>query len=437
MHFVCIFTNCLFIFAASEKTTQDLVETTSQKSASSHCNAAASATLSAQGKDANTKNEIKLPFINSNTEKEIYSTTTKMESVEKDVVTESSSSVTTTNLKSIKKEENSFQNLNFEQSINTAHEQTVKNEYFESSTMEIMEDFTSNQEYLVTNTQETKAMEELFDKLVSEENITKTENSVKKSRSFDSIEKWLMASSNHNNNKTMVPVAPMGVLPTVQDHEKSVKLNLNNNKLKEKRFRNKSIDYSSLPNNDHWYNVTATCTTKSYPIPDETNKNADNDNNNNTLKEENNISSKKDSEKNYIGQQLASSSLSADHTENSSETEVNNSDTMSNKNKPGLCLIIDKLKSIETKLDELKTYDTNAVGFGDTSSHNSSNYDPESPSLLLLPEVIGEAPTLHPGSLDSSDSAEEALLSQPALAEQTSRKSSLTQQNLQGKYLRT
>lgn len=108
-----------------------------------------------------------------------------MESVEKDVVTESSSSVTTTNLKSIKKEENSFQNLNFEQSINTAHEQTVKNEYFESSTMEIMEDFTSNQEYLVTNTQETKAMEELFDKLVSEENITKTENSVKKSRSFD------------------------------------------------------------------------------------------------------------------------------------------------------------------------------------------------------------------------------------------------------------
>merc|ERR1719150_1651963 len=116
--------------------------------------------------------------------------------------------------------------------------------------MEIMEDFTSNQEYLVTNTQETKAMEELFDKLVSEENITKTENSVKKSRSFDSIEKWLMASSNENKNSySVMSVAPIGV-PAVQDHDK-VKLNLNNNnnKLKEKRFRNKSIDYSSFPNN--------------------------------------------------------------------------------------------------------------------------------------------------------------------------------------------
>ena len=135
----------------------------------------------------------------------------------------------------------------------------------------------------------------------------------------------------------------------------------------------------------------------------------------------------------FLAQHCASSAdISRQNSSETDETAATNSGNMSNQNKPGLCLIIDKLKSIETKLDELKTYDTNAVGFGGTSSHNSSNYDPESPSLLLLPEVIGEAPTLHPGSLDSSNSAEEALLSQPALAEQTSRKSSLTQQNLQG-----
>ena len=431
MHFVYIFTNCLFIFAASEKTTHNLV-VTSQKSASSHCNAATTAPQeslpAAQGKnDANTKNKIKFPspFINSNAaaEKEIYSNTTKKESFEKDAVTESS---VMTNVKSVKSD--SFQNLNFEQSINTAHEQTVNNEYFESSNMEIMEDFTSNQEFFVTNTQETKAMEELFDKLVSEENITtKTENNVKKSRSFDSIEKWLMASSNENNKNSynpVMPVAPIGV-PTVHDHDKSsVKLNMNNNKLKEKRFRNKSIDYSSLPNNDHWYNVTTTCTTKSYnPMPDD----ANNTSNNTRRDEEKNIITKRDSEKINV-EHLVSSS--ADHTENSSETEteigINNSGTMSNKNKPGLCLIIDKLKSIETKLDELKTYDTINVGFGGGTNH-SSNYDPESP-LLILPEV-GETPTLHPGSLESS----EASSSQPALAEQTTRKSSLTHQNIQGK----
>ena len=132
----------------------------------------------------------------------------------------------------------------------------------------------------------------------------------------------------------------------------------------------------------------------------------------------------------FLAQHCASSAdISRQNSSETDETAATNSGNMSNQNKPGLCLIIDKLKSIETKLDELKTYDTtnnSAVsGFGFGGTH-TSNYDPESPSLLLLPEV-GDTPTFHPGSLESSEAS-----SQPALAEQTTRKSSLTQQNLQG-----
>ena len=251
-----------------------------------------------------------------------------------------------------------------EQSLMTAHEQTVNNEYFESSTME-MKDL--HEEYFVTNSQETKVMEELFDKLVAEENVKviAAEKPIKKCRSFDSIEKWLMKSDE--------PIE----IKSVQDHDKT-NINTSYNKLREKRNRNKSIDYSSLPN-DNWYNVTATCSSKTYSVQNESKQPFENfkfeseeANNNATNKVK-----------------LSSTVQTSSDTDNSSEPDTPNSG-LSSRNKPGLCLIIDKLKSIETKLDELKTYDTNAY----------CPYGPESP-LLLLPEV-GETPTNHPGSLESS-----------------------------------
>ena len=61
-----------------------------------------------------------------------------------------------------------------------------------SSSSKIHED---KSELFVTDKNETKVMEELFDKLVAEESTPGLDKLVR-SRSFDAVEKWLQNSSN-------------------------------------------------------------------------------------------------------------------------------------------------------------------------------------------------------------------------------------------------
>ena len=183
----------------------------------------------------------------------------------------------------------------------------------------------------VIDKQESKAMEDLFDKLVAEESVKI--NKVEKSQSFDDIKNWIMKSENHfetsvesNNTK-------------VEEVESRVE------KLKNKRNRNKTMDFSTLDNN--WYEATAICSSKTF-TPQEPIKQAE------------------DKPKLAVQTSL------------SSTTETDSSEStpgIADKTKPGLCLIIDKLKSIETKLDEMKTID-----------NSERPISPESP-LFLLPEV--------------------------------------------------
>ena len=64
-----------------------------------------------------------------------------------------------------------------------------------SSSSKIHED---NTELFVTDKNETKVMEELFDKLVAEESTPGLDKLVR-SRSFDAVEKWLQNSSTHQD----------------------------------------------------------------------------------------------------------------------------------------------------------------------------------------------------------------------------------------------
>ena len=64
-----------------------------------------------------------------------------------------------------------------------------------SSSSKIHED---NTELFVTDKNETKVMEELFDKLVAEESTPGLDKLVR-SRSFDAVEKWLQNSSSHQD----------------------------------------------------------------------------------------------------------------------------------------------------------------------------------------------------------------------------------------------
>ena len=76
-----------------------------------------------------------------------------------------------------------------------------------SSSSKIHED---NSELFVTDKNETKAMEELFDKLVAEESTPGLDKLVR-SRSFDAVEKWLQNSSSHQDQtagKGKSPVIP-------------------------------------------------------------------------------------------------------------------------------------------------------------------------------------------------------------------------------------
>ena len=65
-----------------------------------------------------------------------------------------------------------------------------------SSSSKIHED--NNCELFVTDKNETKVMEELFDKLVAEESTPGLDKLVR-SRSFDAVEKWLQNSSSHQD----------------------------------------------------------------------------------------------------------------------------------------------------------------------------------------------------------------------------------------------
>lgn len=224
--------------------------------------------------------------------------------------------------------------------------QSIK-ESSESSTQEMqrLQEEKHEETCYVVDTNETKAMEELFDRLVAEDSVklAKTE----RSHSFDSIEKWLLKSeTNEAADADFQPDDPTWTNKAMKTDQDKLWARRN------KRNRNKTIDYSSLPNHASWYNVTATCTTKTY----------------------NNEAPKLA----VVGCQTSADTESDPETPNSGLSG----------RKPGLCLIIDKLKSIETKLDELKTLDT-----------NNHSFDPESPVFPLQDEepfcnTLKEEPTL-------------------------------------------
>ena len=220
-------------------------------------------------------------------------------------------------------------------SVMNMHQST---EIQESSVSQNNED---TKELFVIDKQESKVMEELFDKLVAEESVKI--NKVEKSRSFDAIENWIMKSESFTETKN----------ETSQDAVRA-------EKLKNKRNRNKTMDFSALDNS--WYEATATCTSKTFAPPAPP-----------PLVQESQETQTQDKPKLAIGVQT---SLSTET--DSSEPETPNAG-LADKTKPGLCLIIDKLKSIETKLDEMKTFD------------NPPPMSPSSP-LFLLPEV-GPTPT--------------------------------------------
>ena len=163
--------------------------------------------------------------------------------------------------------ENFSQNLTNVNQIEIKTETTEQIENFETTqqfenfeTSQKIENFSQelanvnqieNSDYVMDKS-ETKKMEELFDKLVAEE-ATKMTKPVK-SRSFDAIEKWLMNS--HENQ-----------LQKVEIKEETSKETSKETKLQNKRNRNRTIDFSSLPNNADYYQSTATCVTKTYEAP--------------------------------------------------------------------------------------------------------------------------------------------------------------------------
>ena len=77
----------------------------------------------------------------------------------------------------------------------TLHPKSVENNIASST---VQED--SNEELFVMDKSETKAMEELFDKLVAEDSNL-NQKPVVRSRSFDAIEKWLQNSSDPQTQK--------------------------------------------------------------------------------------------------------------------------------------------------------------------------------------------------------------------------------------------
>ena len=222
----------------------------------------------------------------------------------------------------------------------------------------------------VIDKQESKAMEELFDKLVAEESVKI--NKVEKSQSFDAIKNWIMKSENESSQfESTTENAKVEQF----DHQEMNRIE----KLKNKRNRNKTMDFSALDNN--WYEATATCTSKTF-----------------TPQEQPVLEVKPDKPKLAVA--AVQTSLSTE-TDSSEPESTPGSAGIADKTKPGLCLIIDKLKSIETKLDEMKTFD-----------NSERPLSPESP-MFLLPEV-GPTPTTQPQTKEIEDfkilKAEETLV---------------------------
>ena len=141
-------------------------------------------------------------------------------------------------------------------------------------------------------------------------------------------------------------------------------------KMRNKRSRNRTIDYSSLPGGAKWYSGTvAYCTQKTYtgdtPIVDPTTS---------------------QTKKLNIETACQTSSFGS-----STSSEPN---TPSSDKKPGLNIIIDKLKNIETKLDELKTLDQQNHGVMGSSYPSSA----DSPLNHMEPPAfpkVGATPTYH------------------------------------------
>ena len=205
----------------------------------------------------------------------------------------------------------SFHHQNFQNEVDTltVQEESSKIESHQMTTQSnelISDNLQELDDKYVMDKNETQKMEELFDKLVADESDKFKSKPTQRSRSFDAIEKWLMNSETSNSFEAQLEVK--------QDESKA--------KLAQKRLRNKTIDFSSLPNNAGFYNVTATCSSKTYNTP-------------------------------KIQSQA------------STESEPDSSSSGLSGRKPGLCLIIDKLKSIETKLDELKTLDCQEQNFAE------------------------------------------------------------------------
>lgn len=217
------------------------------------------------------------------------------------------------------KEQSMHQSLNFEEKIQKTS--TVQEQVQMTSTVQEEMSMTSTEKdnLFIMDKNETKKMEELFDKLVAEESIDEKLGKTKRSRSFDAIEKWLLNNEEH----------------------KKVEEPQNQDKLSKKRLRNRTIDFSSLPNNAEYYHVTATCTSKTYDAPN-------------------------------LGQDQSKLK-----SQTSTESEPESCSSGLSGRKPGLCLIIDKLKSIESKLDELKTLDNKVSNEEDEEEDNTLKEDAE------------------------------------------------------------
>ena len=227
----------------------------------------------------------------------------------------------------------------------------------------------------VVDHEETKAMEELFDKLVADESAklgggSNLNPGHKRRHSFDSIEAWLLKSEAAEAPPEATDHAPSQTSNDRKDSEAvqgpfSTLSAMNQdkmNKLKNKRARNRTIDYSSLPSGSEWYAGTVACSSKTYaPTP--------------TLEAE---------PKKKLIVEMGCQTSSFDSASTSSEPNTPMSDK-----KPGLNIIIDKLKNIETKLDELKTLDQ-----APQSSYPPSSESPLSSLEPQFPEV-GPTPTQH------------------------------------------
>jgi hypothetical protein len=252
-----------------------------------------------------------------------------------------------------------------------------------------MQEIQEEQKHLFVSidNKETKVLEELFDKLVAEESVKIPAAKPERSQSFDSIESWLLKSESCSVSNTFnsflfeesslketnleSPRPPKGLLESSLSNVDQDKLV----KRRNKRDRNKTLDYSSLQNNS-WYNVTSTCTSKTFTP---------------NLEQQEPAPKLEQLKFGSVACQTSTDESSSVTDESAPETPTSagGGAGMAGR-KQGLCLIIDKLKNIETKLDELKTLDQQQF-----CSYAPTD-DDRSASLMvgLFPEV-GPTPTQH------------------------------------------